>query len=430
MKPAIRIQDLCKRYQIGARQLDGYRTLRESMMDVATLPWRTMRSVLRKEKHDPVSENGDPTLWALKNVSFEVQPGEVVGIIGRNGAGKSTLLKILSRITEPTSGRVEFRGRLGSLLEIGVGFHTELTGRENIYLNGALLGMTRKEIDRKFDEIVAFTGIEQFIDTPVKRFSSGMYVRLAFGVAAHLEPEILLVDEVLAVGDVGFQKKCLGKMRQVSAGGRTVLFVSHDMAAVANLCTRCILLDKGVVCGDDNPLPIITAYNALCAKGHVASLDLAHHTGRTAGSIPIMTEVALSTPNDPFARIIYMNDTLDIRVSFHSARTFDDIMIGLVIKNQLQVPIFCVNNLYLPCDQPAKPTHSGSIECRIEKLPLMPGTYNLDLYFGSHRQNLDIIADAVQFEVTPADVFGTGKLPPATAGNIFWPATWRIRSKD
>ncbi|MGC8669458.1 MAG: ABC transporter ATP-binding protein, partial [Chthonomonadales bacterium] len=177
------------------------------------------------------------SIWALKDVSFEVQPGEVVGIIGRNGAGKSTLLKILSQITEPTEGRVEMRGRVASLLEVGTGFHPELTGRENIYLNGAILGMTRREIDRKFDEIVDFSGVERFIDTPVKRYSSGMYLRLAFAVAAHLDPEILIVDEVLAVGDAAFQKKCLGRMGEVARSGRTVLFVSHNMAAVKALCT-------------------------------------------------------------------------------------------------------------------------------------------------------------------------------------------------
>jgi len=238
---AIRVENLSKQYRIGARQA-GYSTIRETVTDLAVAPLRRLR---RLGQPAPPEES----IWALKDVSFEVKQGEVVGIIGRNGAGKTTLLKILSRITEPTKGRAEIHGRVGSLLEVGTGFHPELTGRENIYLNGAILGMKRAEIDRKFDEIVDFSGIEKFIDTPVKRYSSGMYVRLAFAVAAHLEPEILLVDEVLAVGDVQFQRKCLGKMGDVAKEGRTVLFVSHNMAAILNLCSLGMLLDEGqVVC--------------------------------------------------------------------------------------------------------------------------------------------------------------------------------------
>src|SRR5438445_11177409 len=225
MKPAIVVENLIKSYRIGQRER-GYRTFREAMVDAAKAPFRRLRQLGSDET------NGDDTFWALKDVSFEVQPGEVVGIIGRNGAGKSTLLKILSQIVEPTSGYAEVRGRMGSLLEVGTGFHPELTGRENIYLNGSILGMANREINKKFDEIVAFSEIEKFLDTPVKRYSSGMYVRLAFAVAAHLEPEILVVDEVLAVGDASFQKKCLGKMQEIGRRGQTVLFVSHNMQAV------------------------------------------------------------------------------------------------------------------------------------------------------------------------------------------------------
>ncbi|MHC4720162.1 MAG: ABC transporter ATP-binding protein [Planctomycetota bacterium] len=233
-KPIIEVKNLSKRYTIGERA--PYGSLREEIMQTITAPFK------RRPQAAP-----DNTIWALKDVSFEVNEGEVLGIIGRNGAGKSTLLKILSRITEPTEGRVEFRGRVASLLEVGTGFHPELTGRENILLNGALMGMTRQEIKRKFDEIVDFSGIEMFIDTPVKRYSSGMYVRLAFAVAAHLEPEILFIDEVLAVGDEGFQKKCLGKMGDVARGGRTVLFVSHNMSAVRGLCERVMWINNGLI---------------------------------------------------------------------------------------------------------------------------------------------------------------------------------------
>ena len=240
---AIRVENLGKMYRIGAREKQ-LTTLRQRMENLIASPFDYLLSTWRRPSEEEI-------LWALKNVSFEVKHGEVVGIIGRNGAGKSTLLKILSRITEPTTGYADLDGRVASLLEVGTGFHPELTGRENIYLNGAILGMTRVEIDRKFDEIVDFAGVEKFIDTPVKRYSSGMYVRLAFAVAAHLEPEILLVDEVLAVGDVEFQKKCLGKMRDVTAQGRTVLFVSHNMAAIRNLCERTLLIEHGEITVDD-----------------------------------------------------------------------------------------------------------------------------------------------------------------------------------
>ena len=230
MRPAITVEQLGKQYQIGDREI--YETLRDAIMQ----KFRYRREQTRK----PVTK-----FWALSDVSFNVGQGEVVGIIGRNGAGKSTLLKILSRITEPTTGRIDLYGRVGSLLEVGTGFHQELTGRENVFLNGAILGMQRAEIAAKFDEIVAFAEVERFIDMPVKRYSSGMYLRLAFSVAAFLESEILLVDEVLAVGDATFQKRCLGKMRDISAGGRTVIFVSHNMAAIESLCTRCLMIAQG-----------------------------------------------------------------------------------------------------------------------------------------------------------------------------------------
>ncbi len=239
---AIRFENLGKQYRIGPKR-EPYRTVREALTTTLTAPFRRLARPWHPRPTGASAERD--TLWALRDVAGEIAHGEVVGILGRNGAGKSTLLKILSRITEPTTGRAEIHGRVGSLLEVGTGFHSELTGRENIYLNGAILGMKRAEIKRRFDEIVAFAEVDQFIDTPVKRYSSGMGMRLAFAVAAHLEPEILLVDEVLAVGDARFQKKCLAKMQDVGQQGRTVLFVSHNMPALARLCGRVILLDGG-----------------------------------------------------------------------------------------------------------------------------------------------------------------------------------------
>jgi len=278
---AVRVENLGKLYRIG--QIVGYSTLRESLTNAVAAPFRRLRQTedRRKEKgqktddgrreteesglRSPVPGHGN-FLWALKDVSFEIKRGEAVGIIGKNGSGKTTILKILSRITAPTEGSVEIRGRVGSLLEVGTGFHPELTGRENIYLNGAVIGMKKAEVERKFDEIVAFSEIEKFLDTPVKRYSSGMYVRLAFAVAAHLEPEILLVDEVLAVGDAAFQKKCLGKMGNVAREGRTVLFVTHNLSSVVNLCPRTILLVEGKKYADGLSSDVISQYVAATSE--------------------------------------------------------------------------------------------------------------------------------------------------------------------
>jgi len=258
---AIRVENLSKQYQIGT--LSGHRSfdnhsLRDTLAGAFSSPFRRASALLRGQAYGASEMN--ETFWALKNVSFEVKRGEVVGIIGRNGAGKSTLLKILSHITEPTEGQVTIYGRVGSLLEVGTGFHPELTGRENIYLNGAILGMKRVQIERQFDEIVAFAGVEKFIDTPVKHYSSGMYLRLAFAVAAHLEPEILIVDEVLAVGDIEFQKKCLGKMQDVAGQGRTILFVSHNMTAIRRLCQNGIWLENGRKIKSGRAREIVGAY--------------------------------------------------------------------------------------------------------------------------------------------------------------------------
>ena len=261
---SIKVENLSKRYRIGSKE--GYKTFRETMVDAAKAPFLLARDIARKafppflanRGPEPSSQNN--TIWALKDVSFEVKQGEVLGIIGRNGAGKSTLLKVLSKITEPTEGRVELKGRVGSLLEVGTGFHPELTGHENVYLYGAILGMDRWEVTRKFDEIIAFAELEKFVDTPVKRYSSGMYMRLAFAVAAHLEPEILMVDEVLAVGDAAFQKKCLGKMEDVTKEGRTVLFVSHNMIAMQSLSDRVIWLNDGKVMEDGQSSHVVSHY--------------------------------------------------------------------------------------------------------------------------------------------------------------------------
>src|SRR4029077_6674177 len=288
---AIKVDNLSKLYKIGARR-DRHDTLRDHLM-------HGIKSLFSRNGRWPSVSDPEDTIWALKDVSFELEQGEAVGIIGRNGAGKSTLLIILSRITAPTTGFAEIHGRVGSLLEVGTGFHSELSGRENIYLNGAILGMKKAEIDRKFDEIVDFSGVERFIDTPVKHYSSGMYVRLAFAVAAHLEPEILLVDEVLSVGDAAFQKKCLGKMSEVSRAGRTVVFISHNMAAVENLCNKGILLEEGRVTFSGAMRQAVDRYlqgvsrPASSSRSHI--VDLRETAGRPPNCPPLLRRLELFT---------------------------------------------------------------------------------------------------------------------------------------
>jgi lipopolysaccharide transport system ATP-binding protein len=418
---AIRVQELGKRYKLGAPE--RYRTLRDTLADVFTAPSRWFRRV-------PSASAGEQTFWALKDISFDVKQGDVVGIIGRNGAGKSTLLKVLSRITEPTAGQADIHGRVASLLEVGTGFHPELTGRENIYLNGAILGMKKAEIRRKFDEIVAFSEVEKFIDTPVKHYSSGMYVRLAFAVAAHLEPEILIVDEVLAVGDAAFQKKCLRRMGEVANEGRTVLFVSHNMTAVQSLCTRAILLRGGRVVADGPTHDTVVQYIGMDNDGHSSSAELRdhpHRLGRNADHAARMTAVTLESEEEPLSGELHMGGPLTIRVDFESPeRPLKPPVLGVVIKTSLGVPVLGINNRILPAPPPAAGLTQGSVVCHFENIPLMPGRYLLDLYLGDSYVDLDIVQEAISFQVCAADIFGTGQIPPSAAGPICWPAAFTI----
>ena len=333
-KTAIRIKHLGKRYRIGQRE--SYKTFRDAITNIAATPFRQM---MKKSN----SSNGDEYFWALKDVSFEVEPGEVVGIIGRNGTGKSTLLKILSQITSPTTGSVELHGRVSSLLEVGTGFHPELTGRENIYLSGSILGMKRREIDEKFDDIIKFADVEKFLDTPAKRYSSGMYVRLAFAVAAHLEPEILLVDEVLAVGDASFQKKCLNKMQNVGEEGRTVLFVSHNMPAITRLCPRTILLDAGSVM-HDGPSPQVVSTYLRSGMGTTAAREW-HDINKAPGNdIVRLLAVRVRTEDDEIA------DAVDIRKPVGIEMEFEVLMPGNVLVpnyhffNEEGINVFIAND--------------------------------------------------------------------------------------
>ncbi|MEB2308480.1 MAG: ABC transporter ATP-binding protein [Candidatus Brocadiaceae bacterium] len=333
---AIRAEGLSKKFHIG--KLHGKnKTLRETVMDTFTAPVRKISKILRG-KVAGASELDD-TIWALRDVSFEIKQGEVIGIIGRNGAGKSTLLKILSRITEPTRGFAEIHGRISSLLEVGTGFHSELTGRENIYLNSAILGMKRAEIDKKFDEIVAFAEVEKFLDTPVKHYSSGMYLRLAFAVAAHLEPEILLVDEVLAVGDARFQKKCLDKMETVGKQGRTVLFVSHNMPAVTRLCKRVILLNEGKLEHDGSSHQVVSMYLS-AGSGTTAVREWKNPSKAPKGEVARLCAVRVKSEHGK------ITGSMDIRKQIILEMEYDVIKSGYVLQpdfgiiNEEGIPVF------------------------------------------------------------------------------------------
>lgn len=330
---AIRIENIGKRYQLG-NVIDLSRTFRETLIDLPRFLWhKTKNKVLGKSaelvlKHNSSAEQDalDPdtpagSFWALRDINLEIKHGEVVGIIGRNGAGKSTLLKIISRITSPTTGKIELYGRVGSLLEVGTGFHPELSGRENIYLNGAILGMRKTEIDRKFDEIVAFAETEKFLDTPIKKYSSGMRVRLAFAVAAHLDPEILIVDEVLAVGDAVFQKKCLGKMGEVAKEGRTVLFVSHNMQMISALCSKCVLLEYGAVSKQGNPADTVLSYFS-SDFGSMASFDY-EKSGRVVGDkYAVLLKGALLDKNNQPRSEFYIDEEIKV-VMTYKIKEFD-----------------------------------------------------------------------------------------------------------
>jgi lipopolysaccharide transport system ATP-binding protein len=330
MKPIVRVQNVSKQYEIGSREA-GYDTLRESIASAVSAPFERLRRGSGKQKPQ--------TIWALKDVSFEVAPGEVIGIIGRNGAGKSTLLKVLSRITEPTSGRAELYGRVASLLEVGTGFHPELTGRENVYLNGAILGMSKAEIDRKFEQIVAFAELEQFLDTPVKRYSSGMYMRLAFAVASHLEPEILIVDEVLAVGDAAFQKKCLGKMGEVAKEGRTVIFVSHNMTAIRSLCQRAIWLHNGEIVESGETGRVILNY---IQRGALAMLEKSWADSATApgDETARLQYVSIAPQGQEAIEPITIKTPIEMKVGFWNYRGDTVLNLSVVLYNLEGVAIF------------------------------------------------------------------------------------------
>ena len=410
--PIITVDNLSKSYRLGEKGR-AIRTFRESLIEGMASPWRRVRSLAQGQALASPPEN---TFWALKDVSFEVQRGEVMGIIGKNGAGKSTLFKILSRITEPTSGCARLRGRVASLLEIGTGFHTELTGRENVYLNGAMLGMKRVEITRKFDEIVAFSGVEKFLDTPVKYYSSGMFVRLAFAVAAHLDPEILIVDEVLAVGDSEFQKKCLGRMKEVSRGeGRTVLFVSHSLATVQSLCDRAILLRRGQISAVGPTYDVLAEYQSDPEIRSLSELSTANRHGEGSAQIVAgrLTDTEGATTN-----ILRCGDDVRIAIEYRSSKTAQlrACRLSIAFADLLGHPLFiCSTELTNPELTTLPP--AGELTCCIHRLPLTPGRYQLNLYLECDGAVQDDLEHAAEVEVVDGDFYGTGRnCPPGWEG--------------
>ena len=408
---AIRVEGLSKLYRIGVAQ-PRYHTLRDRLADTFASPFRRAWSAVNGR---PSANGGrDETIWALKDVSFEVKRGEVVGVIGRNGAGKTTLLKILSRITEPTEGRAEIHGRVGSLLEVGTGFHPELTGRENLYLNGAILGMTKVEINRKFGEIVAFAEIEKFLDTPVKRYSSGMRVRLAFAVAAHLEPEILMIDEVLAVGDAAFQKKCLGKMGDVATEGRTVLFVSHNMAAVEALCGRVMLLDGGRARSSGAPAAVIGDYERLVLASTPANHDIGLRFFNERHGLGIRNINASLVPTGP--RYYDLELTFDVIATERKV----DIGVGFAVSTLRGTKVATVSpaltNFVLD-------SLEGEVTCvfrcpRVDE-HLSGGDYVFSVWLAKPKtEYLIFVEHALVVTIPPRDVYGTGAYVESVAHGV------------
>jgi lipopolysaccharide transport system ATP-binding protein len=403
---ALRVENLSKLYTIGRAhaRAAAYDTLRDQIAN-------RVRSLFSGERR---RSSRTTQFWALDDVSFEVQQGDVVGVIGRNGAGKSTLLKILSRITAPTKGRAQIYGRVGSLLEVGTGFHPELTGRENVYLNGAILGMTTAEINRKFDDIVAFSEIEQFVDTPVKRYSSGMYVRLAFAVAAHLEPEVLIVDEVLAVGDTAFQSKCLGKISEVAGHGRTVLFVSHNMAAVQHLCKKALLLQQGKLVLAGDTVDVVDRYLQGAARDSQAghSVDLTASPSRPPAYKEMLTRIEVYTDRDtPAAGGVKMGAPLICRVSFRTDHAAPVMDLTLIFNDHLGRCVLELSSLYQH-DRPVA-HHAGehTFCCEIPSLTVLPGDYHVSVFLDINRVNVDRVEDALRLHVLESDYYGGGKLP-------------------
>jgi lipopolysaccharide transport system ATP-binding protein len=415
---AIHVEDLRKAYRLGTCE-DAPDTLVQAAIATLTAPIRNLRHLRRLNTYDTDRESKD-ILWALSGVSFDVRRGEFVGIIGRNGAGKSTLLKILSRITEPTEGRVTIRGRVSSLLEVGTGFHPELSGRENIYMNGTILGMRNKEIRAKFQEIVEFSGVERFLDTPVKRYSSGMKVRLAFSVAAHLEPEVLIIDEVLAVGDAEFQKKCMGKMQDVAGHGRTVLFVSHNMGAIQALCQRAICLQSGQVVDDGSPPSVISRY----LRGMMEVVDgfsPDNPERRHSGPLTISSARILDHDGHP-STTMTAGRPMSIEVDYLRSSPVASHLIRAAVYDQNGIKMFQLNPRLLGCN-PAL-NDAGSFRCTLPNVPLPLGRYRIALQAVADEEESDWIPNALYFTVDNSVFFPSVHSASPSTGCVMVEQQW------
>jgi len=428
MSAVIRVEHVGKRYRLGTI---NRRMLYEDLQRRWAKLWGKDDPFAEVNASKAARTDEHKEIWALKDVNMEIKEGDVVGIIGRNGSGKSTLLKILSRITAPTEGRALIKGRVASLLEVGTGFHAELTGRDNVYMNATILGMTKQEIDRKFDEIVDFSGVEKFIDTPVKRYSSGMMVRLAFAVAAHLEPEILIIDEVLAVGDSAFQQKCLGRMNAVAREGRTILFVSHQAAAVENLCQRGIVLENGTLKFSGTQTEAISYYVSTFTQ---QTGDLRRRADRRGnGQIKVVAVELRDTSGQPIA-VAHAGQDIDVYLFFenHSPGVArPSLTVTLYVKSELDVPVFTHNNVITGQTFPSVLPAEGAFVCRLRNLPLPESTFRLGYDIGSASVGgvtLDSLESAIQLHVEGGDFFGSGQLPPIHAGVSLVAGEWDFQS--
>jgi lipopolysaccharide transport system ATP-binding protein len=413
VSPAVRVETLTKRYDIASTRRRND-TLRDEIALAA-------RSAIRR-RGTPVTSDTRRVL-ALDDVSFVIERGEVVGVVGRNGAGKSTLLKILARITRPTSGRAELWGRVGSLLEVGTGFHPELSGRQNIFLNGAVLGMRRAEVQQKFDEIVEFAEVARFIDTPVKRYSSGMYMRLAFAVAAYLDTEILLVDEVLAVGDAEFQRRCLGRISEIAHGGRTVLFVSHNAVAVSSLCTRGLLLDRGKLVADGPVDEVLRRYSATMRTS--AATPLADRLDRQGSGRFRFMSVDVGGPAGP----VVTGDPATFELGYRAEAPCPGLEVGIAVYGPLGEALFHCHTRFRGSELSVE-AGGGTISCTIPQLPLLPGTYSFNLFSSARGEILDWIREAAVLEVGEGDYYGTGRLPEDAHGRFLVHHEWTVEQDD
>jgi homopolymeric O-antigen transport system ATP-binding protein len=412
MTAPIRVENVSKAYRLG-------KAAQETMLR------ERMATFLR----NPFSSEQDrgEILWALREVSFSIKEGEVVGIIGRNGAGKSTLLKVLSKITHPTSGRVKVAGRVASLLEVGTGFHEELTGRENIYLNGSILGMKRREVEQKLDAIVTFAGVERFVDTPIKRYSSGMRLRLGFAVAAHLDPDVLIIDEVLAVGDAGFQKKCLRVMEDLRSGGRTVLFVSHNMAAVENLCSRGIWIDNGRIREDGRTRDIIQSYMATFAEAQQAGSDLRRIEVRRGSGEIRYTGIELLSPDGRPQPVTRSGEALTIRLYYHAEKPIPFASFGIRLTTDLGTLVTDTSTWHHGIDIPEVPAGDGHIDLEIDAVSLLQATYYLSLWItGVDSRIYDGLEYCTRLEVGLANIYNSTRIIDSRHGILYFPQRWKL----